>query len=777
MLDIKLKKFNNKLNTIVVLLTVLIPSIVLVSLYPKMGKIYEKELDAFNAEVQQEKEENMALQGQDMYYVSDTCINYLVEASYYLYGQMLQAKTGEPVNFSVLDEYGWINDYYTVNEDTLFYAELLDNGVIVQSKSNTEDKLEVLLPKAETDIKELKELFEDELTEHVIEDEASTSLSKEDVLKKVKENDEYIGYMTMEYDQFGNLSEVRYHSFYENGSDVNEHLYAHAKQSFDQYIQNVNYYNEVEYEKVDVAELHPKNFRAVYLVKQNSIFSYGEYVEYACYTYWSESDIYYNMGVWYVIFGFAVLVGLVALILPFFKKVDAGKGRFSNLSLETCMMLGAIDLLGVYTMFHLMSITSMRYIQDNLPKKGTIDIVGLEYNAGQIYVCLLMIAFVGWLVVYTIEYFCVISIRKFFESPKAYVHDKILCVRFIRWCIRITKRFFDFVFRIDMNHKAHGFILKFVLLQVFVMVICCVFWYVGWFGALAYGILLYFVMRKTMKRICDEYQTILCATKKMAEGDLKFEVKTNLQEFKELGNELQLVQEGFSKAVMEEAKSQNMKTELITNVSHDLKTPLTAIITYVDLLKRENNTEEERAEYIATLEKKSQRLKILIEDLFEVSKATTNNITMNFADVDIVNLIKQVRLENEDKIEAADLEFYWNMPREKWILSLDPNRTYRVIDNLIQNVLKYAMPKSRVYVDMNSEEEYVVFQIKNMSAVAMNFDANEITERFVRGDLSRNTEGSGLGLAIARSFTELQNGKFNIEIDGDLFKVTVRFKK
>ena len=263
----------------------------------------------------------------------------------------------------------------------------------------------------------------------------------------------------------------------------------------------------------------------------------------------------------------------------------------------------------------------------------------------------------------------------------------------------------------------------------------------------------------------------------MAEGNLKTAVPTDLGVFSELGEELTKVQTGFAKAVAEEAKSQNMKTELITNVSHDLKTPLTAIITYVDLLKKEDITEEERKEYVETLDKKSQRLKVLIEDLFEVSKASSNNITLYCTDMDLVNLLKQVCLENEDKIAESTLDFRWNLPEKKCVAYLDPNRTYRIIDNLIQNILKYSMPHSRVYIDMEENKTEYVIHFKNMSAIEMNFDASEITERFVRGDLSRNTEGSGLGLAIAQSFTEMQNGKFEVQIDGDLFKVNLRFNK
>ena len=220
-----------------------------------------------------------------------------------------------------------------------------------------------------------------------------------------------------------------------------------------------------------------------------------------------------------------------------------------------------------------------------------------------------------------------------------------------------------------------------------------------------------------------------------------------------------------------------MKTELITNVSHDLKTPLTAITTYVELLKKEDITEEERRSYIDTLDKKSLRLKVLIEDLFEVSKASSNYITLNMMDVDVVNLMKQVSIEHTDKYEAAGIELRWNVPEEKVILSLDNQKTYRIFENLFVNIQKYAKPNSRVYFDVTENDSDVTITMKNMSAFELNVRPEELTERFVRGDASRNTEGSGLGLAIARSFTEAQNGSFEVAVDGDLFKTTIVWKR
>ena len=262
----------------------------------------------------------------------------------------------------------------------------------------------------------------------------------------------------------------------------------------------------------------------------------------------------------------------------------------------------------------------------------------------------------------------------------------------------------------------------------------------------------------------------------MAEGNLNVVIKEDLGVFEPFRPELLKIQSGFRKAVDEEVKSQKMKAELITNVSHDLKTPLTAIITYVNLLKDENITEEQRKEYLDVLERKSIRLKVLIEDLFEVSKANSQNITLNLTNVDIMSLVKQVAFEMSDKLEAAGVDLRMNLTDEKLILSLDSQKTYRIYENLFGNIAKYALKGTRVYIDGFRENDKVILNFKNISAQEITVDSADLTERFVRGDASRNTEGSGLGLAIVKSFTELQGGELAIDVDGDLFKVTTTWK-
>lgn len=274
-----------------------------------------------------------------------------------------------------------------------------------------------------------------------------------------------------------------------------------------------------------------------------------------------------------------------------------------------------------------------------------------------------------------------------------------------------------------------------------------------------------------------KYGFLLSALQSVSDGNLQTELAGDWGEFEPLKGEFIKIQTAFLQAVEEEIKSQRMRTELITNVSHDLKTPLTAILTYTELLQGKNVTEKQREEYLAVLKRKSLRLKTLIEDLFEVSKASSGNVTFERERIDICSLMRQVWLEYEDGAKAAGLTFRFQFPDEKVFLLLDGEKTCRIFDNLYTNIMKYAMPDTRVYVSVACEGEDVRIALKNISGTELNIPAESLTERFVRGDSARSSEGSGLGLAIARSFVEGQEGQMQIEIDGDLFKVFLIWKK
>lgn len=266
--------------------------------------------------------------------------------------------------------------------------------------------------------------------------------------------------------------------------------------------------------------------------------------------------------------------------------------------------------------------------------------------------------------------------------------------------------------------------------------------------------------------------------KEISSGNLQYKIPLDRLsgEDKIIAEYINNIGSGLDAAVENSLKNERMKTELITNVSHDLKTPLTSIISYIDLLKRENFTDPKVQEYLNILEQKAARLKVLTEDVVEASKASTGNLTLNMTDLDFIELLHQVIGEFEERFEEHHLTMMVHFADEPSIIHADGQRMWRVLENIFGNVIKYAMEGTRVYAEVQNSKNQVIFSLKNISAQPLNFAAEELTERFVRGDVARNTEGSGLGLSIAKSFTELQGGKFQLYLDGDLFKVTITFK-
>lgn len=337
------------------------------------------------------------------------------------------------------------------------------------------------------------------------------------------------------------------------------------------------------------------------------------------------------------------------------------------------------------------------------------------------------------------------------------------------------------VLGIDLGEDIGGLLKRLLFINFCLMAAACLCWGFGILVVLIYTFMLYWILKKYIQRIQKQYGCMLKATNCIAQGQLNNEFDENFGVFESYKRELYEIQNGFQKAVEEEVRSQRMKTELITNVSHDLKTPLTAIITYIDLLKEEKITEEQRKEYLDTLERKSLRLKVLIEDLFEMSKASSGSVTLEPVPVDICNLMRQVYLEYEDKMKETGLQVRFSVPEEKIILQLDSQKTYRIFENLYVNIIKYALHDTRVFVTAErrdgkeGEHSAIHIEMKNISEQEITGNPQELSERFVRGDASRNSEGSGLGLAIAKSLTELQGGKFRIRADGDLFKVILEW--
>ena len=461
------------------------------------------------------------------------------------------------------------------------------------------------------------------------------------------------------------------------------------------------------------------------------------------------------------IFGLSLLVAAAALLYPLVKSFNTGDEKVVRAPLEVVCIAAVLVITAV-------CVNAGWMIRRSDGVAGPLDLA-------------------VWFLYFAVVYWAAGNLRRIFVlGPIPYFKEYSLLVSQkcgIRKGVkeawetmgRWRKRAMDTLLDLKLSDVNNRMILKVVGLNFVILAVITCFWYYGLILLVIYSAVLFYFLRGYFRDIREKYDRLNIAAAAIANGDLKTEIPADTGLFEPVAESLQKIQEGFGKAVEEEVKSQRMKTELITNVSHDLKTPLTAIITYVDLLKKEEDPGKQK-EYVEVLEKKSQRLKVLIEDLFEISKAGSGNVKLELMDVDVVNLFKQVKLELEDKIKKADLDFRCSYPEEKLTVRLDSQKTYRIFENLLVNIVKYAMPHTRVFIEILREDDQAVIRMKNISEQELNIQGQELTERFVRGDAARNTEGAGLGLAIVKSFVELQGGEFGIEIDGDLFKTQVRFR-
>lgn len=349
-----------------------------------------------------------------------------------------------------------------------------------------------------------------------------------------------------------------------------------------------------------------------------------------------------------------------------------------------------------------------------------------------------------------------------------------LCAKVWGWIARTCRYIIKSCRDIYEARNTSGRLIIFFCAVVFVnFLLIAAFWGFGFFLALLVdvGVLLWLLRDAAGKQVLKD------GLRKISEGNLDFKIDLDGMR----GDNLEMAEcinglgNGLHAAVQESMKSERLKADLITNVSHDIKTPLTSIINYVDLLKREKIESEKIRGYIDVLDSKSQRLKQLTEDLVEASKISSGNITLEYVNLNLKELIQQTNGEFSERFKSKDLELVCTLPEEPLIIRADGRRAWRIIENLYVNVAKYAMPGTRVYVNAQKNENRVIMTIKNISEHRLNINADELTERFIRGDISRSTEGSGLGLSIAKNLAVLQQGTFDIYLDGDLFKVTVTF--
>lgn len=563
-----------------------------------------------------------------------------------------------------------------------------------------------------------------------------------------KTKDEYDFYVTVVFDEQGKIS-------VKDAYNVNESELVQRLSDF-------------------IIQYNGSHWEGSYSIKPivDTTFSYAVPKELQAYDsiYWQQQMgyrhmFYENSGFPFVILGAAVIIMFIALLLSSKKICRVGTGITSTIPLEIIVAAGTLAFGLAISMSEIIYLTHTGKLAEYLISIGFPDKLIPFLHIG------------AWATIFGVVAIITLSIKQLFvKGFRRYCKENVLIIRIINWCLRKVKYFINKITEINVDDTVNKFLFKVLALNFIILTIFCSIWFFGIAGLIVYTIAMFFFLQNKTKKLKEDYDSIMDITDSLAKGNLNVTEERDLGVFEPIKTNLTRIQDGFKKAVEEELKSQNMKTELITNVSHDLKTPLTAIITYVDLLKNEEITEEERKSYIETLDKKSQRLKQLIEDLFEVSKANSGNMEVNLATVDVLSLIKQAELELSEKLEGVGIEVCIRSNEEKIYLELDGQKSYRIFENLFGNLVKYAMPNRKAYVDVISTGSVTQIEVKNMSKEELDFDTGVITERFVRGDKSRNSEGSGLGLAIVKSLVELQGGRFEIVIDGDLFKAIITFE-
>lgn len=468
-----------------------------------------------------------------------------------------------------------------------------------------------------------------------------------------------------------------------------------------------------------------------------------------------------------VLSGVALILGLVIFIYILMNSLEVEETINPYRTIKQWKLLTVIIIIGLTSSIFIGAsgmtgyFVMMGELQSVLARCGVTYATPISY--GLYFFCMLIFYFLFSMLCFTVKYMFMNGMDYFRNNTCIYA----LYAKLKGLGNKITE--------FDLRDNVNQDILKFTICNALLVIILYVISPSKTIFAILYVIISFLYIRKQSMKVRNDYKNMLDFTEQLSHGHFDTEIEDDLGIFNSMRDRLNNLKIGFEAAVKEETKSQNMKTELITNVSHDLKTPLTCIKNYVILLKNTQADETTRTEYLNQLERYTNRLSNLIQDLFDISKASSGNIDLHPIDLRLQALVDQSLADCIEVLESKDIQVVKNV--EDVVVHLDGDKTYRVFENLLTNIGKYAMPHSRAYIDIHEEEDYVSVIFKNMSEVEMNFSSEEIQERFVRGDKSRHETGSGLGLAIAKSFVVAQGGTFDIEIDGDLFKVIMTFKK
>jgi len=480
------------------------------------------------------------------------------------------------------------------------------------------------------------------------------------------------------------------------------------------------------------------------------------------------SDIAYDLQWWVYVIALASIAILFVCFVYLMAASGVRRGEYGDEVRPGWGTKVPVDLLTAIAAFAVVGLIALAvqisYYGEIVPMIAAIAAVS--------FACLVI--FLGW---------CM-SLATRFKLGRWWKNSIIYYVLALIW--RIVKRIFRFICNLFMPlgvmFKSVPLVWKSIAVFLGVCVIEFIFIALTWWESDVLAV--WWVIEKVLLFVGVLYFSLVMRDLKLGGealrgGNLSYKVDTKRMfwDFKEHGENLNSIAGGMTNAVNERMKSERMKTELITNVSHDIKTPLTSIINYTDLIAKENCDNEKVREYSVVLLRQSERLKKLIDDLVEASKASTGNLDIHLAPCDATVFVSQAAGEYAERLAAAQLQLVTKMPENAVSIMADGRRLGRVFDNLMNNICKYSQSGTRVYLTLEDHGGEAVFSFKNTSREELNISEDELMERFVRGDSSRNTEGSGLGLSIAKSLTELQGGSIAVTVDGDLFKVVLHFPK
>lgn len=756
MLDTRLKNNKKALRTAAVLV------IIAATVFAWFAASYKDRVDEYYAETGNEFEQ-------------EDFIEILFQSNYVLYPEVLE-KSGKDAPLEEL--------YLAFSQETIEKVER-DNyfGNEEEYIGNGEQLKTYMIEKLNRNISRINDHYVSNLAmnlDYCVIDETTQTILKnttrEPELLKDGENASYDYYLVLYYDKNGRISNIKV-----GGSNIeqflkNVQLAANSKDALllEDY-EKVSHYVLVDADnmatgKMTVTQKNPQDVVFIYAMtaEQKEQFPWIQ-----VFTSSSEWVIgVYDRQFMYDLLGignlYLTILGVIAIIFFIIVRckpqltADTAGSRFSA---ELIFLI-----LGILSVFLRNTVIELVYYFSEV----------IEMTEEGVFITV----FAAMIILFGVWYWGLLSVRALFSGFFPFIRKRSLIYRYWNeikgFCRHILEKWKAAISIEGLDKDVINPLKRIIILQFVITSVLSCFWFIGIFGLVLYSFLLYLILKRYLSKIQTQYNNLLKATNAIAQGRFDNKLAEDFGIFESYKNELYQIQNGFGKAVEEEVRSQRMKTELITNVSHDLKTPLTAIITYVDLLKEENVTPEQRKSYLNTLERKSLRLKVLIEDLFEISKASSGNVRLEPVAVDICNLMRQVYLEHEDQMTQNGLDVRFDLPEEKIILQLDSQKTYRIFENLYVNVTKYALQNTRVYVQarviiIKEGKRTIHIEMKNISAQELTVTPTDLTERFVRGDASRNTEGSGLGLAIAKSFSELQGGRFYVEIDGDLFKAVLEW--